>query len=98
MKWVLHDWPDRDCLRILENLKPAMRGHPDSKLLICELVLPNRNPSAQFCLRDMNTIIVAGKERAEMQWQSLLDQGGFEILKIWPAEHFSVIEAVLKSQ
>ncbi|KAF2093546.1 S-adenosyl-L-methionine-dependent methyltransferase [Rhizodiscina lignyota] len=98
LKWIFHDWPDNACLAILENLKPAMRGHSHSKLLICDLVLPNRNPSAGFCLRDMNMMTIAGKERAEMQWRSLLDQGGFEIMQIISCDggNFSVIEAVLR--
>lgn len=38
MHSVLHDWPDEQCRKILENLAPAMkRGF--SKLLINEIVI-----------------------------------------------------------
>jgi hypothetical protein len=41
--FVLHDWPDSDCKKILDNLKPAMKkGH--SKLLLHEVVLDPDNP------------------------------------------------------
>lgn len=37
---VLHDWQDKDCIRILENLVPAMEKHK-TKLLITERVMPD---------------------------------------------------------
>ncbi|KAF2101188.1 S-adenosyl-L-methionine-dependent methyltransferase [Rhizodiscina lignyota] len=39
MKWVMHDWPDRDCSAILKNLVPEVeRG---AKILIIDKILPD---------------------------------------------------------
>lgn len=40
---VLHDWGDDDCVKILEQLKPAMKpGY--SSLLINEIIMPIQDP------------------------------------------------------
>jgi hypothetical protein len=97
LKAILHDWPDSSCLQILSKLAPAMRGSPHSRLLICDLVLPDRNPEAGKVLRDINMLCIGGKERSLRQWKSLLGQGGFKILKVWGSEHgaSNIVEAVL---
>jgi hypothetical protein len=81
----------------MANLAPAMRGHPDSRLLICDLVLPDKNPDEGKVLRDINMLCIGGKERSLKQWESLLGRGGFRILKVWGTEGaFSqIVEAVL---
>jgi len=96
-KSIFHDWPNSSCLQILSNLAPAMRGYPQSRLLICDLVLPDHNPDAGKVLRDINMLLIAGKERSLAQWHHLLGQGGFKILKVHGMENVnsSIIEAVL---
>ncbi|PVH79811.1 S-adenosyl-L-methionine-dependent methyltransferase [Cadophora sp. DSE1049] len=97
LKSILHDWPDSSCLQILKNLAPAMRDSPTSRLLLCELVLPDRNPTIGHVLRDMNMLVIAGKERNKLQWQKLLGMAGFKILGYYGLEspNSSIIEAVL---
>jgi hypothetical protein len=97
LKAILHDWPDNDCLKILNNLIPAMRGYPNSRLLISELVIPDRNPDSARVLRDMTMLVIGGKERSLMQWHSLLIQAGFKILQVYGMDHAnaSIIEAVV---
>ncbi|KAL2067757.1 hypothetical protein VTL71DRAFT_15853 [Oculimacula yallundae] len=97
LKSILHDWPDTSCLQILANLAPAMRNSPSSRLLICELVLPDRNPTIGHVLRDMNMLVIAGKERNKLQWQKLLKEAGYKILGYYGLEsaNSSIIEAVL---
>jgi len=96
-KAILHDWPDAACLTILSNLAPAMKGHPSSRLLIADLVLPDSNPSPGVVLRDMNMLCIGGKERNVAQWEKLLGDGGFKIVEIYGLGHLhaSIIEAVL---
>ncbi|MCJ1477775.1 hypothetical protein MMC13_006448 [Lambiella insularis] len=93
-KWIFHDWPDDHCLTILANLAPAIRGH-GSKLLICDLVIPDRHPSSSMVLRDINMLQFAGKERSQKEWHELLSKGGFRINKIHGLDNqmSSIIEA-----
>lgn len=60
--FVLHDWPDGDCIKILNNQKVAMtKGY--SKLLIHEIVLDPTAPDATRTATDMTMMaIVSGKE------------------------------------
>ena len=95
-KWIFHDWPDAYCLTLLANLAPAMHGH-DSKLFICDLVIPDRHPPSSMALRDINMLQFAGKERSQEQWHELLKKGGFRIVKIHGLNNrmSSIIEAVI---
>ena len=71
----------------------------DSRLLINEFVLPNTGAGQlQASLDIMMMALVSGLERTEMQWQSLLESIGLEIVKIWSItpEIEAVIETRLK--
>ena len=98
LKWILHDWPDRECQMILRSLKPAMRGY-DSCLLICEAVLDDSRPSKMDAFRDINMLSICGKERSIEQWEQLLGGENFVIEKIHglgKTKMSCIIEARLK--
>ncbi|KAI1633661.1 putative O-methyltransferase [Biscogniauxia mediterranea] len=92
---VLHDWGDNDCLRILEQLKPAMKpGY--SKLLINEIIVPSQNATWPITSMDQLVFVLgAMRERTEGHWQDLLKKAGFKIVKIYSYEmgSESLIEA-----
>ncbi|PKI52966.1 hypothetical protein CRG98_026672 [Punica granatum] len=98
MKWILHDWGDEDCVKILKNCKKAM---PEKlgKLIIIEAVLqPEGHELFDDVANIMDLVMFAhvsgGKERTEMEWKNLLAEGGFpryNIIKI-PAPYY-IIEA-----
>ena len=96
LHYVLHDWPDEAALKILDDLKPAMKkGY--SKLLIVEFVVATENPDRFNTALDIVIISVFGaKERTAEDWQSLVERAGMKIVGIWslPGTHESVIEVV----
>lgn len=89
---IFHDWSDAECEKILESLKPAMTSH--SKLLICDVVVQDQ-PPARKVMRDLNMLLVAGRERSQEQWQTLLEGSGFGIDAFHGLENSnnSIIEA-----
>ncbi|KAF7371026.1 putative O-methyltransferase [Mycena sanguinolenta] len=95
---VLHDWSDDDCVKILEQLKPAMEpGY--SKLLISEIVVPRQNATWPVTVVDqVMLILVAMQERTESQWENILKRAGFRIQKIYRYEvgTESLIEAEME--
>ncbi|KAE8446628.1 hypothetical protein EG329_011821 [Mollisiaceae sp. DMI_Dod_QoI] len=98
-KAIFHDWPDSSCLQILGNLAPAMTpttSNPTPKLLITDLVLPDHSPPPGLVLRDINMLLIGGKERSLSQWEALLAEGGFKIIKMHGQEGMPVEEAPLK--
>lgn len=97
-KSIFHDWPDSDCRKILRNLVTAMQSNSESRLLICDLVVDQLASKQPFkVLRDVNMMVMAGRERTVDEWEELLLSEGFKIARIWGSENLgnSIIEARL---
>lgn len=63
LRRILHDWPDKDCLKILAHLRDAVsEGREDNRILIDEVVLPDVNAPWQAVMQDMSMAIVFGWE------------------------------------
>ncbi|KUJ08860.1 putative O-methyltransferase [Mollisia scopiformis] len=96
---ILHDWGDDDGVRILENLKPALRpGY--SRVLLNEIVLSEENPTLAAASMDMMMLAhFAVRERTEADWKAILERVGLKFVKIYtyPGVAESVIEAELAS-
>ncbi|KAF3018914.1 hypothetical protein E8E14_010495 [Neopestalotiopsis sp. 37M] len=96
---ILHDWSDEYCLRILEQVRKAMKpGY--SKLLLHEMIIPEEGAPPFFAMLDMTMMAFnSGMERTERQWEALLDQAGFKVIKFWPPPEQGadgIVEAELK--
>ncbi|RDA87426.1 hypothetical protein CP532_7007 [Ophiocordyceps camponoti-leonardi (nom. inval.)] len=83
MRAIIHDWPDATCVNILTHLAAAMA--PDSRLLICDAVLPPRLGEDNFfvAIVDHAVMALAGKERTERGFSDLLHQAGLELVRVW---------------
>jgi hypothetical protein len=95
---ILHNWSDEDCIRILQQLKPAMRpGY--SKLLLNEIVVAPRNTCWPVTSIDQVMLVIAARqERTEQHLAGLLSQAGFTLVKTYSHKigHESLLEAVLE--
>ncbi|KAI2466043.1 putative O-methyltransferase [Annulohypoxylon bovei var. microspora] len=97
---ILHDWSDEKCLKMLQQLKPAMKpGY--SKLLLHEMILPERGASSFHCMLDIAMMAFnSGMERSERQWEELLNKAGFDVIKFWlppQGDADGIVEAMLKN-
>jgi len=94
---VLHDWSDNKCRKILQNTIWAMDPE-HSRIVIADLVLPERNVSPQQAILDLNMMILGAMERTEDQWKSLLESVGLKLVKIWRSKDGvqAALEARLK--
>jgi hypothetical protein len=84
MHSVLHDWPDDECVKIVERVKAAMSpGY--SRLLVNEQVIPATGAHWEATYVDIVMMcLFSSKERTEAQWRYLLeDRCGFDICNIW---------------
>ncbi|KAK2756393.1 hypothetical protein FQN54_005285 [Arachnomyces sp. PD_36] len=93
----LHDWPDSDCLVILQHLAAAMTDV--SRLLISEIVMPRGRVDTQTAWSDVNMLTFGGVERNEKQWTDLLDSAGLKIVQVHGEDGgcwFRVLEIVRK--
>ncbi|XP_028807902.1 (R,S)-reticuline 7-O-methyltransferase-like [Neltuma alba] len=98
MKWLLHDWSDEDCIKILKNCKKAV-AEDKGKVIIAEFVL---KPEGNGLFDDIgllfDLLMIAhssgGRERTESEWKNLLNQAGFPRYQIINTPSFlSIIEA-----
>ncbi|KAJ9179561.1 hypothetical protein P3X46_011336 [Hevea brasiliensis] len=84
LKWILHDWNDEDCMKILKNCREALPK--TGKLIIVDAVLNSQGNELFDYMRlvfDLAMMVhVQGKERSEAEWKILLEEGGFASYKI----------------
>ncbi|KAH9319706.1 hypothetical protein KI387_021475 [Taxus chinensis] len=84
MKNVLVDWDDQSCERILENCYNAFPEN--GKFLLAEYMTreeSKENESLDIVMDlVMNVLANGGKQRSEQEWRSLLQNSGFNVVKI----------------
>lgn len=97
LKSVLHDWEDAQAEKILTNCYQAM--HPESKLLLVEVVLQPKDQSLYAnCMDVLMLAITGGKERSLSSFEQMLEKTGFVLEKVYPTgTEFSILEARKKS-
>ncbi|MGE2836717.1 methyltransferase [Mycobacterium sp. SMC-4] len=93
LKNILHDWNDEDACTILRNVRTAAAD--GARLVVLEMVLPQRASSFIGHMLDMEMLVVAhGRERTEAEYASLLRDTGFRLDRVIPTvTPISVIEA-----
>ncbi|KAK4571969.1 hypothetical protein RGQ29_030386 [Quercus rubra] len=86
MKWVLHDWSDEHCIKILKNCRKAI-SEKIGKVIIVDIILEKDNNDLFDETRMVFDLLMmahtsGGKERTELEWKKLLEEGGFPYYKI----------------
>ena len=96
LKWILHDWEDRDAQRILNVCRRAMSTGGD--LILIERVLPDRitPQDLEAVLADLQMMVMnGGVERNESEFRELLAGSGFRLESVTPTTTpVSVIRAI----
>lgn len=81
LKWVLHDWPDDDAIRILRNCRAALPAH--GRILIAEHAMDDRHPTLSASLIDLTMFVVTGgRERTCGDYETLLRAAGCRLLNV----------------
>ncbi|KAK3135085.1 hypothetical protein QOZ80_5BG0414390 [Eleusine coracana subsp. coracana] len=91
LKWVLHDWGDAECVKILRNCKKAIPPRDaGGKVIILDMVvgagtsesdLKHRETQVLF---DLFIMFIDGTERDEQEWKKIIFEAGFSDYKIIP--------------
>ena len=84
LKMCLHDWPDKQCIEILSQLKPALKSGY-SRILLDEIVIPEEKAGWFETSLDLLMMMVhSSQERREKEWRNLVDEvGGLRVKQIW---------------
>lgn len=95
LSWILHDWSDTDCLRILKQVRKVLR--PEARLLILEAVLPERvaGPSPVLESDLAMLVLLGGQERSEAEFAELLQAAG---LRLWRRIELGLDRCVLEAR
>lgn len=95
LKFVMHDWTDDSCVRILANCRKAM--NVGGRVCIVDMVVGTTDdPGLPATLMDMNMLVVTGgKERNLAQFDDLLEGAGLRRVRATSiSSPYQVIEAV----
>jgi hypothetical protein len=94
MKYILHDWDDEKCLRILGHCKRALA--PGGRVLVAEHVIRPGNAPDWGKLLDINMMVgPGGMERTREEFRALFARAGLRLRRVIPtAAPLSLLEAV----
>jgi O-methyltransferase/methyltransferase family protein len=92
LKYVLHDWDDDSCVRILENCRKSVE--PGGRVVIMDYLVDGGEPFA--ALMDMCMLVMSkgGRERDLSEFDSLFGAAGLRRTKVGRAGVLGVIETV----
>jgi len=94
MKYILHDWNDAECVKILANCRAAM--NEKGRVLVVDTVIPPGNDPGWGKLLDINMLIIGGRERTKEEFAAMFTQAGLKLIRVLPTKcPLSIVEGVL---
>ncbi|CBI21930.3 hypothetical protein VitviT2T_017623 [Vitis vinifera] len=92
LKWILHDWSDEECLKILKQCREAIPSkEKGGKVMIIDMAIQNKkgdddesNVETQLFFDMLMMVLLPGREREEKEWKKLFLDSGFSGYKITP--------------
>ena len=97
LRFILHDWPEDDCVRILKNIRAVIpKAEEGGRLYIAEVLLDKDSDRFKYML-SINMVNLAGSmERTESEYAQILRRSGFEIANVHKNKGLlSLIEAIV---
>jgi len=93
MKYIVHDWDDDRCVRLLGLCRDAMA--PGGRVLVVENVVEPGNRPGWSKLLDINMLaLLTGKERTKTEFRDLFARAGLRLRRVVPtASPISILEA-----
>ncbi|KAI3744118.1 hypothetical protein L1987_57194 [Smallanthus sonchifolius] len=89
-KWILHDWSDEECVKILKRCREVIPSKENGgKLIIIDMVMKvhegeNGLLETQLFFDMLMMTLMTGRERSEEDWAKLFVDAGFSDYKITP--------------
>ncbi|MDV7216444.1 methyltransferase [Streptomyces prunicolor] len=94
LKYILHDWEDADCVRILRNCRTHLAE--GGRIAVVDHLVGDADQPGLAPLMDMNMLaMTGGRERHIAEFDALFTAAGLRRVKVTPAGAFAVIEARL---
>lgn len=88
MQFMLHNWQDEECVKILRKCKEAIPKEGGKVIIIdivVDLEMENSDVTQSKHSLDIDMMVTSGgRERTEEEWKKLLDIAGFGSHEIIP--------------
>ncbi|XWS55134.1 hypothetical protein CRYUN_Cryun10bG0148800 [Craigia yunnanensis] len=96
--WVLHDWDDEECIKILKKCREAIPQDKGKVIVVDAVLEENKDDKLDFVRLMLDMVMMAhtnkGKERTLKEWSYVLEEAGFTRFNVKPIHAVqSVIEA-----
>lgn len=93
LKYILHDWDDENCIRILKNCRASLQE--GGRVVAIDYLVGELGTPGLPTLMDMNMLVMTnGKERGIEEFDELFDAAGLRRMSVGQAGQFAVIETV----
>ena len=92
---LLHDYDDADCLKMLKNVRRAMK--PTARVLVLEKTVPTDDTPGPGRWLDLHVMLLTGgRERTVPEYDALFDKAGLKLARVLPTAHpaVEIIEVV----
>ncbi|KAF7011212.1 hypothetical protein CFC21_025543 [Triticum aestivum] len=93
LKWILHDWKDGDCVKILRRCKEAIPSRDaGGKVIIIDAVVGSARSSQGIISKETEVLFdvyimnINGIEREDHEWKKIFFEAGFTDYKITPTK------------
>jgi hypothetical protein len=93
MKYILHDWNDEKCVKILSNCRASM--NEKGKVLVVDNVIAPGNDPSWGKLLDIQMLIIGGRERTKKEFAAMFAAAGLKLTRVVPTKGpLSIVEGV----
>lgn len=94
LQWILHDWDDEECIKILKKCKESIPKSGGKVIIIEAIIEAEKGEKKNKKLSDVglmfDLVMMAhtnrGKERTAQEWAFLIHQAGFTTHTITPIQ------------
>ncbi|RAG82193.1 methyltransferase [Streptacidiphilus pinicola] len=92
LKYILHDWDDAACVRILRNCRTSLAK--GGRIAVVDHLVGEAAEPGLAPLMDMNMLVMTGgRERQIAEFDALFSEAGLRRVRVGSAGAFAVIEA-----
>jgi hypothetical protein len=93
MKYILHDWNDEECVKILANCRAAM--NENGRVLVADNVISPGNDPTWGKLADIQMLVIGGRERTKTEFAAMFAAAGLNLTRVVPTKcPLSIVEGV----
>ena len=93
MKYILHDWNDEQCVKILTNCRAAM--NEKGRILVVDNVIPPGNDPSWGKLVDIQMLVIGGRERTKKEFAAMFAKAGLKLTRVLATKcPLSIVEGV----